>query len=364
MWGINPNEEMFFYYDESNNCRRFLLSEDKQNFNTDIDADFVIAGVCCDKEISIGFDEIVSRFSLQPNIKELKSKSFWSGKDFIQCVGTKQVTALVKLIDDYNLFVHYQHVNNFFYTIVEILDSISNPEEIYEFGFDYFALKATLYKMLKRDVTAVSAVFLKYSYPNIKTNDIRGFCNDLLAILGDRREQKPDEKFVTGMLKRAANSEELTFIQNNEDYIMQDNFAEFYANNILQYRKSMHYYDEELSIQDKVKDYVHAFDKNINNFEFIDSKTNSLIQVSDLVAGLFGRLFTYVNNHECKDFMNVMPTLNDRQLRNMCSIQRLRIKSNERNRGFLHSLTAISEWRKVDELFDLAVSEMQKRKDI
>ena len=66
----------------------------------------------------------------------------------------------------------------------------------------------------------------------------------------------------------------------------------------------------------------------------------------------------------CKDFMNVMPTLNDRQLTNMCSIQRLRIKSNERSRGFLHSLTAISEWRKVDELFELAVSEMQKRKDI
>ena len=39
MWGINTNEEMFFYYDESNNCRKFWLDYDKTDFNHNPDAD-------------------------------------------------------------------------------------------------------------------------------------------------------------------------------------------------------------------------------------------------------------------------------------------------------------------------------------
>lgn len=361
MWGINPNEEMHFYYDESNNCRRFLLSEGKMDFNTDIAADFVLAGVCCDKALNIEFTEIAERFSLQKNALELKSKSFWSGKDFFQCVGTKQTTALIRLIDDYDLFIHYQHVNNFFYTVVEILDSITTPEEIYDFGFDYFALKATFYKMLKRNISEVTKVFLKYSYPNVKDVDINGFCLELLATLENRKELRPDEKYIAGVLRRSAGNKELIFIQNNTDYIMQDNFAEFYANNILENKKSFHHYDEELSIQDIVKEHVSHFDENICNYEFLNSKSNTLLQVSDVVAGLFGRLFTYVNNHEQRDFWNDIPKLTDNQLRNMCDIQRLRAKSDRRNKGFLHSLTAVAEIEKLNALFDMAKAEIRKR---
>ena len=37
MWGVNTEEEMHFYYDESNNCRKFWLDSTKENFNHDFE---------------------------------------------------------------------------------------------------------------------------------------------------------------------------------------------------------------------------------------------------------------------------------------------------------------------------------------
>ena len=121
MWGSNTKEKMCFYYDESNNCRKFWLDSRKDDFNSDPDSDFVLAGVASEKELIIPFEEIQSRFKLQKNMPELKSKTLYRGKDFLTCIGTKTVSALFDVINDYDLYIHYEHVNNFFYTIVENL---------------------------------------------------------------------------------------------------------------------------------------------------------------------------------------------------------------------------------------------------
>jgi hypothetical protein len=69
---------------------------------------------------------------------------------------------------------------------------------------------------------------LKYAYPNIKTEDIRGFCLDLCGLLGPEYEMKPEEKYVYGVLNRAAGNDKLLFIQDNEDYLLQEDYASFY----------------------------------------------------------------------------------------------------------------------------------------
>lgn len=293
IWGVNTEEKMHFYYDESNNCRKFWLDSDKTNFNHDFRADFVLAGIATDKEYQIPFEELKQRFRLQKNVVELKSKSLFKGKDFLQSMGTKQATALIKLFSDYDLYIHYSNVNNFYYTIVEILDSIVTPDEIDEFGFNYFGLKTTFYDMLVPSIDEVIQIMIKYSYPNIKTTDIEAFCNALMDAIDSQYIQKPDQKFVFGMLKRASKSLELVFIQDNIDYVMQEDYSIFYVDTIMKFSKSMHHFDEELSIQDKVARTVSEFDKDATNYEFINSKDNTMIQISDLVAGLLGRMFFF-----------------------------------------------------------------------
>lgn len=363
LWGVNVNEHLHFYYDESNNCRKFWINPDINGFNHDETADFVLAGVASEKEVQIPFSELKTRFNLQNNVVELKSKSMFKGKDFLGCMATKQVNALFETIHDYDLFIHYKHVNNFFYTIVEIMDSITNPKEIYDFGFDYFALKSTFYDMLYANVNEVKRVMAKYHYPNIATNDIEGFCCDLLGTLECRYQQKPEEKFLSGALRRASQGSELLFIQNNVDYLMQEDYSIFYAEIILKYTESMHHFDEELSIQPKVLDILKKYDPKANNYEFINSKNNTMVQLSDLVAGIIGKLFAFINSTSSNEMRRIVENLTDVQLSNCNRFDSLRFKSDERNKGLLHSITAIGVLRRTNYFFDLVRMEQKRRFD-
>ena len=365
IWGVNTEEKMHFYYDESNNCRKFWLDSDKTNFNHDFRADFVLAGIATDKEYQIPFEELKQRFRLQKNVVELKSKSLFKGKDFLQSMGTKQATALIKLFSDYDLYIHYSNVNNFYYTIVEILDSIVTPDEIDEFGFNYFGLKTTFYDMLVPSIDEVIQIMIKYSYPNIKTTDIEAFCNALMDAIDSQYIQKPDQKFVFGMLKRASKSLELVFIQDNIDYVMQEDYSIFYVDTIMKFSKSMHHFDEELSIQDKVARTVSEFDKDATNYEFINSKDNTMIQISDLVAGLLGRMFFFINSvSSYNEIRKKVIELNDIQVINCKHFNDLRIKSNFHNKGFLHSTTTVGIIKRLDFFFDLVDGEYNRRGDL
>ena len=365
IWGVNTEEKMHFYYDESNNCRKFWLDSDKTNFNHDFRADFVLAGIATDKEYQIPFEELKQRFRLQKNVVELKSKSLFKGKDFLQSMGTKQATALIKLFSDYDLYIHYSNVNNFYYTIVEILDSIVTPYEIDEFGFNYFGLKTTFYDMLVPSIDEVIQIMIKYSYPNIKTTDIEAFCNALMDAIDSQYIQKPDQKFVFGMLKRASKSLELVFIQDNIDYVMQEDYSIFYVDTIMKFSKSMHHFDEELSIQDKVARTVSEFDKDATNYEFINSKDNTMIQISDLVAGLLGRMFFFINSvSSYNEIRKKVIELNDIQVINCKHFNELRIKSNFHNKGFLHSTTTVGIIKRLDFFFDLVDGEYNRRGEL
>ena len=71
--------------------------------------------------------------------------------------------------------------------------------------------------MLVPNIDLVKDIMVKYHYPSIKTEDIEKFCNALLRTMDIRYNQKTDEKFLSGVLKRAASSEELLFIQDEEE---------------------------------------------------------------------------------------------------------------------------------------------------
>lgn len=206
---------------------------------------------------------------------------------------------------------------------------------------------------------------IKYSYPNIKTTDIEAFCNALMDAIDSQYIQKTDQKFVFGMLKRASKSLELVFIQDNIDYVMQEDYSIFYVDTIMKFSKSMHHFDEELSIQDKVARTVSEFDKDATNYEFINSKDNTMIQISDLVAGLLGRMFFFINSvSSYNEIRKKVIELNDIQVINCKHFNELRIKSNFHNKGFLHSTTTVGIIKRLDFFFDLVDGEYNRRGDL
>lgn len=339
MWAIDNQTKYVFYYDESNNCRKFWV-DDKQQFNTDYSADFVLAGLVKKEEdmVDVSLETFRKPLRLQGNVEEIKFKNLYAKGDFLQCVKEKRLFETLSWIDKSPFYIHYTNVNNLFYTLVEIFDSIVKPDEISEFGYDYFKMKSVFYYMFKKKADELQILMFKYKYPNIQREDIEVFCNELLFLLGSRREMKEEEKFLAGMLARASKSNELVFLHDNDDYIMQENYAEFYADPIRKYQKSMHIFDEEPAVQDIVKKQIALGENMADNFKFVKSETDIFVQLSDVVAGILGKLFKYINSTSVNQRRKDVEGLSKLQVDNILLIDKLRMDADRENPGFLCSI--------------------------
>ena len=192
--------------------------------------------------------------------------------------------------------------------------------------------------MFKGKADALQILMFKYKYPNIQREDVEAFCNDLLFLLGSRREMKEEEKFLAGMLARAAESDELVFLHDNDDYVMQENYAEFYADPIRKYQKSRHIFDEETTVQDIVKKQIAMGENMADNFKFVKSETDIFVQLSDVVAGILGKLFKYINSTSVNQRRRDVEGLSKLQVENILLIDKLRMEADRENPGFLCSI--------------------------
>lgn len=356
MCGFETNIKCHFYYDESNNCRKFWIREDKcgikHEFNVNPYEDFVLAGVVMrsENEVTVSIDELICLLKLQKNVKEIKFKSQFSKGSFLDCMKQKRMGTLLRWIEQSGLLIHCKYVNNLYYTLVEIIDSVTDAKEIEEYGFDYFSIKDYFYKMLQGKQFELQELMFQYEYPNLKKEKIESFVLDLLNLFPPRHEQILEEKFITGVIRRATQSRELPFLEDNENYIMQENFLEFYCDGPAKFHNSMHTYDSEVEIQKVMK----KINRDIpDNMEFIDSKSNLLVQISDVIAGIWGKLMIYINSTDRIGITRDVNKMDDEQINNINLLGLLRNKSLEYNKGFLMHLTALSVIKREEYLFDL-----------
>lgn len=358
MWGINNQTKYVFYYDESNNCRKFWVDDSKQQFNTDYTADFVLAGLVKKEEdiVDVPLETFRKPLKLQGNVEEIKFKKLYAKGDFLQCVKEKRLLETLSWIDKSPFYIHYTNVNNLFYTLVEIFDSIVKPDEISEFGYDYFKMKSVFYHMFKGKADKLQILMFKYKYPNIQREDVDAFCNELLFLLGSRKEMKEEEKFLAGMLARASKSDELAFLHDNDDYIMQENYAEFYADPIRKYQKSTHIFDEETTVQDIVKKQIAQGQNMADNFKFVKSETDIFVQLSDVVAGILGKLFKYINSTSVNQRRKNIEGLSKLQVDNIILIDKLRMEADRENPGFLCSIAPLDEVGILNRFFEMVKS--------
>ncbi len=85
MWEIDNQTKNVFYYDESNNCRKFWVDDSKQQFNMDYTADFVLAGLVKKKEtltVDVSLETFRKLLKLQGNVEEIKFSKLYAKGDF------------------------------------------------------------------------------------------------------------------------------------------------------------------------------------------------------------------------------------------------------------------------------------------
>lgn len=339
-----------FYYDETNNIRKFYVREN--NFNYSFLTNFVLGGLVYEGEqpdIKALFDEL----NLQNNIKDIKLKHIAKG-EFAQCLKSQKLNCYLKYLLDNNLYIHYSSVNLLYYSIVDIVDSIIvNSEVAIQLGVNFAnVLKNGLYKLIKLEIESVIQLFYKFRYPNIKKESVLEFIETLTLIV----EKYIGEQEFTSILvclkqilQESKKKNLLPFIMDEEDYILLKDFSGFYVRPIYLFKNSNHIFDNEVAVSEIIANYkIIDGSEEIKNYSFVDSQSDLLIQASDIFVGLMGKLTNYINTSSRETIANDCDSLSEVQRNNINLLIDLIEKSQNKNVGFLHSIDSYEELEKFN----------------
>ncbi|MEO9868830.1 DUF3800 domain-containing protein [Ekhidna sp.] len=340
-----------FFYDETNNIRRFYLKHD--GFNVTNDTNFVIGGVLLEgvESTKIDTSTLFNGLNLQKSSNELKLKHLAKG-DFVNCLKYDRLNYFLKWLYYSDLYIHYSNINLLYYSLVDIVDSaVSNSEEVLELGSGFIRmLKNTLYKVVMKEKEKVVQLFFRYQYPNIKAGMVRSFIEELTDIFNEYEDEFEFHIGLTSLkqiLKKSTRNDSLPFIMDETDFVLLPDFFQFFLYPLYMFTNSIHFFDKEDTMEKMLTECeILDGDRQINSYHFIDSTDNKFIQISDVFIGLFGK-YTELLTSKSESFLEKMVSqLSTRQLDTFIWFQNNIMKSNEKNQAFLHSVCSDDEIQK------------------
>ena len=153
-----------------------------------------------------------------------------------------------------------------------------------------------------------------------------------------------EAEYITGMIKNAGRNGEIIFLQENDKNIMVDELAQFYLHFIGLFRNSEHVFDSQKEVKHWIEKYIIIDENNhqVDNYSFRDSKNDILIQLSDVVSGIYGQMYEYLNKTEIHSIARDVKQMDDQQLRCASLLCSLIYRASYRNQGFIFSITAQS----------------------
>jgi hypothetical protein len=339
-----------FYYDETNNIRKFYVRE--IDFNSSFNSNFVLGGLVHEGKLP-DIKPLFDRLNLQNNIKEVKLKHIAKG-DFIDCLKSERLNCFLKYLSDNDLYIHYSSLNILYWSIADIVDSaIANSEVAIQLGLNFSNhLKNDLYKLAKLEIESVIELFYNSGYPNLKKESILEFIEELTSIFDeyiDIEEFHFGLEFLRQILKEAEKNNSLPFIMDEKDHILIEDFSQFYLRPIYLFKNSNHIFDNEATILEILRNYrIHDGNKEIKNYSFVDSQSSLLIQASDIFVGLMGKLAHYINTSSRETIANDFDSLSEKQLNNIDLLINLIEKSHDKNIAFLHWIDSYEELTKMN----------------
>lgn len=93
-----------------------------------------------------------------------------------------------------------------------------------------------------------------------------------------------------------------------------------------------------------------------DNFKFVKSEADIFVQLSDVVAGILGKLFKYINSTSVNHRRKYSEGLSKLQVDNILLIDKLRMEADRENSGFLCSIAPLEEVGILNRFFEMVKS--------
>ncbi|WP_340012240.1 DUF3800 domain-containing protein [Paenibacillus sp. FSL H7-0690] len=353
--GSDINAKLKFYYDETNNPRRFWI---KQNsFNSPVNKNFILGGLVIDEKKCIGNPEdLKDKLKLQKNIGEIKSKHILKST-FIESLRSKKLNILLKWISENEMYIHFINVDNLHVIVNDILKIIIDKNiDSENIRGSELMHGHTLYKLMSSNIDKVCEILTKYDYPKIHTESITDFCGEWVTFLKPLKSNLPPPSDEFEEFGRVIHYDELWKLFDKvkdgnkfaglgkDEYIVTD-YSNFYLIKPDIFINSFHLFDEELEIEKIINTTSDINFKESRNFAFKDSTEDRFIQISDVVVGLLGRFFSYIeelngeleNGKIVQELIHSISKFDSIQKDNFLLLINILKKSHDKNKLFFYS---------------------------
>lgn len=204
-----------------------------------------------------------------------------------------------------------------------------------------FLMKNVLYKYINKDIDYIHEVFLHYKYPNIADDSVNGFCKTLIEWIQNIQSNNEQDNFALESVRQLLNSakklNKLCFLTENTDLLLMDSYESLYIEPIYLFVNSKHIFDEETEIMGKIQQSPIYFDgKLLSNYSFVKSHESKWVQLSDVITGVLGKMFSYANSTSPSEIKSQIISESNQQKINIQLLNKLLDMSAERCPAFLH----------------------------
>ena len=345
LYGLD--EEYAFFYDETNNIRKFWIRDDDFNEQP---KNFILGGIVHKKlEPLIGLDELVKSLHIQKSAKEIKFNQLATG-NYLGVLNSKKIRTLLEWLIANGVFIHYSNFNILYWSLVDIVDSFWEEPELRQYMPYVMHIKGELFNLANADLGQLVPILKKYRFPNIQRNASFAFMmefSDLLESVS-KKPQSDISELVIYMVRKAANLPELPFIVDNKDDVLIDSFKSNFIRPLYIYPKSSHTFDNETEIQETLGNTQVEYKGSFVEYSFLDSLDCIEVQLSDCICGLLGSHFNFLEEHSVEELIEIKQNLNPVQRLTLSLLRKLIDISDAQSNGFMHRISPMDSDYKND----------------
>ncbi|TLS19228.1 MAG: hypothetical protein FDZ72_04805 [Betaproteobacteria bacterium] len=345
--GIRGADDKFaFYYDETNNIRKFLLTDDGTNVAEH--KNFVLGGIALqDGQALPEIASLRDALGMQDNAPEIKFKHVASG-DFEAVLASRKMARFLAWLTERQLAIHYSSINIVYWSIVDIVDSILASKGFDAFGHARREMKNELYRIARMDKPAFLALMKHHGYPSIQHGKVADFIADVAAFLDFHNPTAAN--LPTHMLKELVRNAqvltELAFLVDDDADVLIDSFSSFFTMPVLLFKNATHVFDREIQVEKSLN--ANGFKQRAGgiDYRFSDSKADPGIQLADVTVGLIGKYQDFVEEHRLPELLARKKAWSAAQTQTFDLLRGLIDYSHDVSNAFVHRITAMdSEWK-------------------
>jgi len=345
--GIRRADDKFvFYYDETNNIRKFLLTDDGTNVAEH--KNFVLGGIALQEGQALPeIAPLRDALGMQGNAPEIKFKHVASG-DFEAVLASRKMARFLAWLTERQLAIHYSSINIVYWSIVDIVDSILASKRFDAFSHGRREMKNELYRIARMDLPAFLALMKHHGYPDIQRGKVADFIADVAAFLNLHNPTAANlpTHMLKELVRKAQVLTDLAFLVDDDADVLIDSFSSFFTMPVLLFKNATHVFDREIQVEKRLN--ADGFKQRAGSvdYRFSDSKADPGIQLADVTVGLIGKYQDFVEEHPLPELLARKKAWSAAQTETFDLLRGLIDYSDDVSNAFVHRITAMdSEWK-------------------